>query len=218
MLDNPLEAWQELSEHYRGMCDEELRELAADFADLTEVAQQALRDEMKNRGMALPQAVSGEPMTANRIPAPYRESLENQSGSEDAEDEGDPPHDYTWKTLLCACDTQQKAWQISEALRRAGVESWIGGPNASSQFDGSSPCVLVAADQLDQAREIAARPIAQEIIDESSQDIPEYKPPVCPKCGAEEPVLEGVDPVNTWHCESCGHEWTDPAEDLKAEK
>ncbi len=90
--------------------------------------------------------------------------------------------------------------------------------NATSQFDGNSPRVLVAADQLEQARDIAARPIPQEIIDESEADVPEFKPPVCPKCGAAEPVLEGVDPVNTWHCESCDYVWTDPAEDMKGSK
>jgi tRNA(Ile2) C34 agmatinyltransferase TiaS len=76
----------------------------------------------------------------------------------------------------------------------------------------SYPRVVVAADQLEQAREIAARPIPQEIIDEFNAPPEEYKPPVCPKCGAEDPVLESADPVNSWLCESCGEQWSDPAE------
>ena len=75
--------------------------------------------------------------------------------------------------------------------------------------------MLVAADQLEQARAIAAQPIPQEIIEESKTEVPEFELPVCPKCGAADPVLEGVDPVNTWRCEACGYEWTEPAADVE---
>ncbi len=209
MFDNPLEAWQQLSEHYRAMGDDELRELAADFVDLTEVAQQALRDEMAKRGLELPRIASADPTSTDHPVAQHWENTGSPSDPDDSEEESDLPHDYTWKVLLCECDTREKARQISEALRRGGVESWIRMPNALN------PGVLVAADQLDQAREIAARPIPQEIIDESMEEVPEFKAPVCPKCGAADPALEGVDPVNTWHCESCDYEWTDSVEDLK---
>jgi hypothetical protein len=212
MLDNPLEAWQQLSEHYRAMGDDELRELAADFIDLIEVAQQALRDEMAKRGIELPHGTNAERINAEHSAAQHWEIPGSQSAPDDTENESDLPHDYTWKTLLCECDTREKARQISEALRRGGVESWIRTQNAIH------PGVLVAADQLEQAREVAARPIPQEIIDESMVEVPEFKAPVCPKCGDAEPVLEGVDPVNTWHCESCDFEWTDSVEDLKDEK
>jgi hypothetical protein len=40
---------------------------------------------------------------------------------------------------------------------------------------------------------------------------PEFEPPRCPQCGAEDPVLEGVDPFNTWLCEACGKQWTESA-------
>lgn len=212
MLDNPLAAWQQLSEHYRAMGDDELRELAADFVDLTEVAQQVLRDEMATRNMELPRVAGAEPKSTDRPVAQHWENPGNQSDPDDPEDESDLPHDYTWKELLCECDTRGKALQISEALRRGGVESWIRARNALD------PGVLVAADQLDQAREIMARPIPQEIIDESTEDAPEFKPPVCPKCGDAEPVLEGVDPVNAWHCESCDYEWSDLPEGLRGEE
>ena len=69
--------------------------------------------------------------------------------------------------------------------------------------------VLVAADQLDQARAIAARPIPPEIVSESAPKLPDYQPPKCPGCGAPDPVLEGVDPANSWKCEQCGRQWTE---------
>jgi uncharacterized Zn finger protein len=46
-------------------------------------------------------------------------------------------------------------------------------------------------------------------------DVPEFVLPKCPKCGAEDPVLEGADPVNTWRCETCGKLWSEPPAALK---
>ena len=42
--------------------------------------------------------------------------------------------------------------------------------------------------------------------------MPEFEAPKCPKCGAEDPVLESVEPTNTWLCEACGKRWTEPAQ------
>jgi transposase-like protein len=69
----------------------------------------------------------------------------------------------------------------------------------------------VAADQLEEAREVASRPIPQAIVEQSRMQIPEFELPRCPGCGAEDPLLESADPVNAWLCESCGRQWTDPA-------
>ena len=56
MQSDPALEWRRLTEHYREMSDEELRELAADFANLTETAQQVLAQEMRSRGLGDPQA------------------------------------------------------------------------------------------------------------------------------------------------------------------
>ncbi len=76
-------------------------------------------------------------------------------------------------------------------------------------MDFSNPRILVAADQLEQACDILSRPIPQAIVEESKAEVPEFETPVCPKCGAEDPVLENADPVNSWLCEDCGNQWTD---------
>ncbi len=132
----------------------------------------------------------------------------------DADSEEDSPVEYTWKTLLCECDTTQEASELSETLKQAGIESWIEGPKPSAysayaSLDLINPRVLVAADQLEQARAIAARPIPPEIVEESETEVPEFIPPSCPKCGASDPVLEAVDPANSWKCELCGERWTE---------
>jgi hypothetical protein len=135
----------------------------------------------------------------------------------------DRPHEYTWKTPLCQCDRREEAVYLQQALRRAGIESWFNFqghatsyvPSTEHRLGIGSIEVLVAADQLDQARVIAAQPIPQEIVEESKQELPEFVEPKCPKCGSDDVVLEGVDPENTWRCEQCDEQWTEalPTED-----
>ena len=230
-----------MAEHYRDLTDDELRELAADFADLTEAAQQALRGEMQSRGLGDPirasnasapsnapfpsptahltNAVSDDPTVNPLIAFGRAPELVPDTPSANGDDAG--PHDYTWKTVLCECDTDEEARQLSEALQQAGIDCWIDGGRRSNAYIGyaseglaANLRILVAADQLDQARAIAARPIPPEIVAESQEDVADFVAPSCPSCGAPDPVLETVEPANCWKCEQCGREWTDsvPAE------
>jgi len=243
MQSDPIFEMQRLTEHYRELSDDELRDLAADLADLTETAQQALRTEMQSRGLRLaaadPLVATNAPAASNAPLAPsaatnaashdYQVSapIQNQTGNAssffprqpqlvpdtpnpDARPDG--PIDYTWKTPLCDCDTSLQARELSEALKRAGIESWIEAPGSGSRYSSfslASPRVLVAADQLDQARVIAAQPIPRQIVEDAQTEIPDYQPPTCPKCGAPDPILEGVDPTNSWQCDQCGQRWQD---------
>jgi ribosomal protein S27AE len=209
MLIDPVVEWRRLSEHYRSLGDEELRELARDFADLTDTAQQALSAEMSSRKLGSPEK-SAQAWNAEPVARTQAESVAPHDEEEGADG---PLVDYTWKTLLCECDTGEQAWQISEMLRQAGIESWIDGPGQYSphrDLDMTNPRVLVAADELDRARLIAARPVPKEIVEESQMTGPEFEMPMCPRCGASDPTLEEAEPVNRWKCESCGSEWTDP--------
>ena len=242
MQADPILEWQTLTTHYREMSDGELRELAADFNDLTETAQQVLRTEMRSRGLSDPEAASAVPLASNAPPAMNASpaapvprnsapevsdsSVERAGGAFGArppelvpdtpnpDDEDNGLHEYTWKTVLCDCDTPEEAWQLSEALKQAGIQSWIDGLRPRSGYTGfdlPNPRVLVAADQLEQARAIAARPIPPEIVEESETEVSDFVPPSCPKCGASDPVLEAVDPANSWKCEQCGERWTESA-------
>ena len=231
--------WLRLTGEYRARSDEELLELNRDFADLTEVAQQILAAELRSRGLdkkiaeeqrAAAAAVSSNALRerspfldraaeAMRSDPHLSDSIEPVSDDEgsDAEAEDGQPHAYTWKVILCEGVEYDQAWQICEVLRRAGIERWIERPGSRSirPWPGEDMVgdirVLVAADELDRARAIIANPIPQDIIDESHQTVPEYEPPSCPVCGAEDPVLESAEPENAWKCETCGREWTDPA-------
>jgi len=240
MQADPALEWRRLTEHYRAISDDELRELAVEFGDLTETAQQALRSEMQTRGLGQPQDVvyAPEPDGTSQVSAePGNDWTVSPDQPVDAlgyfgrppkivsdtpgnDVEVDGPHEYTWKTVLCECDTSVQAQQLREALKRAGIESWIEAAGTGSRYAGfglASPRVLVAADQLEAARATAAQPIPQEIVDELKVEVPEYEPPVCPKCGDTDPVLDGISPMNKWRCEQCGEEWTELAADVDEE-
>jgi hypothetical protein len=216
MHDNPAQDWHWLTENYRTMLDGELEELAADFGNLTETAQQVLRNELRNRGMAEPGAkAAGTVKPAAPAGMRWASSADpdaNLSESKEAGQEGDSSaREYTWKTPLCECDTSEQAVQLNAVLKRAGIDSWV--EDANSRW-GGYPRVVVAADQLEQSIGIARQPIPQEIIEESRIEVPEYVAPSCPSCGAEDPVLESAAPSNSWLCEACGRQWTEPIPDL----
>jgi ribosomal protein L37AE/L43A len=234
MQADPIFEMQRLAAHYRELSDDELRDLAANFADLTETAQRALRTEMQSRRLGDPPVATNAPAASNAPLTRVHDfatsaPIQNQAGNvrsffafrpeivpdmPDPDAELDGPVDYTWKTPLCECDTLPQARELSGALERAGIECWVEAPGSAYGYIGSGFTklrVLVAADQLDQARVIAAQPIPRQIIDDAQTEIPDYQPPNCPKCGAPDPVLEGVDPANSWRCEQCGQHWSDPA-------
>ena len=196
MFDDNIADWQSLTKLYGEMYDDELLELNDGIGDLTAVAQQVLRDEIKKRGLSKT--------------APQITPIADLPAAEGEPSQSDQPHEFTWKTLLCECNSREEATPIRLALGQAGIESWIEGPNSRYAMDFSNPRILVAADQLDQAREILSRPISPDLVEQSKEEIPEFEFPVCPKCGAEDPVLENADPVNSWLCEECGAQWSDP--------
>ena len=233
MQIDPVLEWQRLTAEYRQKSAEELLELARDFADLTETAQQALRAEMRSRGLGDPanpsasvvQEVPETNFSARTTKGPIEESAgemlsEQAAGvlgfgarmprlvpdTPDADDKDDGPHEYTWKTVLCDCETNEEAQQLAGVLRQTGIDSWI---QQAREFGRRDARVLVAADQLDQARAIAAQTNPQEIVEDEKEEVPEFVEPKCPKCGSDDAVLEGVDPENTWRCEQCDEQWTE---------
>lgn len=219
---DPVQYWQEVSANYAQMSDGELLELAEKPEDLTEVGQQVLRDEMGKRKLDKRRVVRSLPVPAPRKPVdlvsgklPYLEDAREECGDVDEEDL--PPHEYTWLTCLCDCESNKHALQVSLALKRHGIESWVRAVPPQSA-DTIGPQVHVAADQFEQAQAILAQPIPQDIIDEVNTEVPEFEMPVCPQCGSKEgAMLESADPVNAWCCADCGAAWTDPEADEDAE-
>ncbi|MDR3792775.1 MAG: hypothetical protein P4L03_05270 [Terracidiphilus sp.] len=224
MQTDPSSELQRLADHYHAMYDGELLALAEDADGLTDVARQALASEMQSRDLQLPgseERPSGGQRTST---APVHDAafdagafagmeavpLSSGASSSFAQIAGEDQSgtsaevDFTWKTVLCECETVDQARLLQLALGKAGIESWL---EARREY----PRVLVAADELDAAREVANRPIPQEIVDELTQGVPEFELGSCPACHAPDPILEDVEPTNQWLCEACGHRWSDPA-------
>jgi len=70
---DPAGEWLRLSEHYRQLTDDELVDLARETSELTDVAQQALAQEIANRRLKVPP--DGSP--APRSPEPQPDSAED---------------------------------------------------------------------------------------------------------------------------------------------
>ncbi|WP_348264106.1 hypothetical protein P8935_06120 [Telmatobacter sp. DSM 110680] len=218
-----MEEWRRLTTFYGEMGDIEIRDLAAQINDLTPNAQQILRDELKKRGIA-------DTRPTRNIPSSDSDIGVHWDDGEDSDQDIDPDAlergaaEYTWKTGLCRCDSIDEAAQRGEMLRRAGIESWAQRPGSRFfvpwlEIGEGDIQLNVAADQLDQARAVIAQPIPQDIIDElkEREAAPAYQIPRCPRCKAEDPILESVEPSNNWLCESCGHTWSDPIPDQASE-
>ncbi|HWG22199.1 MAG TPA: hypothetical protein VG225_16865 [Terracidiphilus sp.] len=209
--------WRRLTAYYAGLWDEELLNVAADYKDLTEMAQQVLRDEMKRRGLGNPSAIQEPPSSAALPPSSpaavhwIAQGSLREPESALPEDGDEQPREYTWKVPLCDCEDQEQARQMAEALRRNGIERWIEARDTGfvPGFP-SPPRIVVAADQLEAAQRIAAQPIPQDIIEQSKMDVPEFAMPKCPQCGRQEPVLMATEPANAWQCQACGKEWSEP--------
>jgi hypothetical protein len=222
MPTDPMEEWRRLTTLYGEMGDLEIRELAEQIGDLTENAQQILRDEMRKRGIA-EERTTKEPVAHDEQ---SNSAFVHWDTGEDAIDDApqDSGIDYTWKTALYRCDSIDEAAERCEMLRRAGIESWVQRQGSRfivpwvDELGTGALQIVVAADQLDNARAIVTQPIPQDIVDERRElvEAAEYQPPLCPKCGAEDPTLESVEPSNSWLCESCGYEWSDPVSDPSA--
>ena len=202
MRPSPAEEWQRLTKLYSEMSDGQLVELAESFSDLTEFAQPILRDELKKRGLGDSTAVPGRSSVFSR----WNNQPEAREPSALPDDE-DLPRAY-----LCECEDGEQVQQLGEALRREGIVSFVESPHA---VHGASEYIIsrifVPADQLAKARKIASRPIPQEIIDGSKENVEDFVAPRCPQCGASDPLLDSIDPVNTWRCDVCNATWSDPA-------
>lgn len=201
---DPAGEWRHLSEHYRQMRDDELVILARQKSELTEVAQQALTQEISYRRLTLPAEETSLP-----IPEPDPESLY-------AEDRELVDLRTVWSL--------RDALQLQTLLDRAGIPFFMGSEKATGVDSVTSdfgkgvgvqimqigiPFARQAMSHYEPADEPAQKP------DEELEELPVR----CPKCRSTEVVLGGLlseAPLSAdsaakfeWTCDSCGYEWED---------
>jgi hypothetical protein len=181
---------EELVELYRSYGDNELIELGRGSADLTEMAQEALKGELTRRGLKIAPAKAVETRVLTE-----EDLVDMRTYAESAPDE-------------CIFDfqTEQAAAAAYYALTREGIEAIVVSPS-SAKFDNRGPRVVVTPKDAERATAILSEPSTDQLKAETEETPEEFALPHCPACGGEETLLESVDPVNQWRCDSCDHAW-----------
>ena len=178
--------YDELTRLYATYGDAELNELGSTVGDLTEVAQQALKAEFTRRGLSLPAAAGQGKVQRNDVDSLLQSFAANA------------PEDCTFEFT-----EMEEALLAQSVLRSAGIESFV----PSSEIGaGDTPRVIVAPPDAQNAKLILSRPNA---LGTMTAEEAVFTEPVCPQCGAGDPLLESVEPTNQWRCEACGHLWQD---------
>jgi hypothetical protein len=183
--------YRELVTLYGSYGDGELVELARGMADLTVVAQEALKGELTRRGLKMEPA--GEPvevrvrseddLAAMRV---YAESAP-----------GECIFDFKEERAVTAAYS---------ALAAEGIEAIVVSPSGA-KFDKRGPRVVVRPKDAERAAAILSRPSAEELEGLTEEAFEGFELPQCPACHGAETLLESVDPVNQWRCDHCGHTW-----------
>lgn len=171
--------------------DGELIELGRGMADLTEMAQEALKGELTRRGLKIPPA--GAPVEARVLTDEDLADMRTYAESAPAE-------------CIFDFDDDNAASAAYYALTRKGIEAIVVSPGRA-KFDNRGPRVVVTPKDAERATAILSQPTTDQLRSETEEVPEEFALPHCPVCGSEETLLESVDPVNQWRCDDCGHTW-----------
>jgi hypothetical protein len=183
---------EQLARLYGEFGDEELLALGRKITDLTDVAQEVLKREISRRGLS----ISPETVTAATTVLDEREAAE------------------LWKYAGLAppeCVFEFGEGDVASAARmtlaEAGIES-VAVPHQEAKYELRGPRLVVAPEDAERAAFILAQPTVEKLKgDAEAMMAEEFHEPVCPACGAEESVLESVEPANRWRCDACGEVW-----------
>jgi hypothetical protein len=181
--------YQELVMLYGSYGDEELVQFGRGMADLTEMAQEALKGELTRRGLKI--AVAGGPIKAPVLSDGDLLDMRAYAAS--------APPECTFEY-----EDERAVTAAYYALAGAGIEAIVLSAGGA-KFDNRGPRVVVTPKDAERAAAILLQPSAEELTTEETPA--EFDLPRCPACGREETLLESVDPVNQWRCDHCDHTW-----------
>ena len=203
---DPEEERQRLTKLYTGLSDGELDAIAADSAELTDVARQALTDELDRRH---PEEGGVSDTGAN----PERDSVEL----------ADVVSIRQFRSL-------PEALLAKGALDSAEIESFLVDDNMirmdwfwSNLIGGIKLCVK--QEDADAALDLLEQSIPERF---EVEGVGPYEQPRCPKCQSldiafedlNQPVAYVLAPIflhrKRWVCHSCGHQWREPEDNQNA--
>jgi hypothetical protein len=183
--------YQDLVTLYGSYGDGELIELGRGMADLTEMAQEALKGELTRRGLKI--APASKPIEARVLTDEDLADMRTYAESAPAE---------------CIFDFENEVMASAAyyALAREGIDAIVVSPKGAKS-DNRGPRVVVTPKDAERATAILSQPSTDQLRAETEETPEEFALPHCPACGGEETLLESVDPVNQWRCDDCGHTW-----------
>jgi len=204
---DPGTEWRRLSELYGRMGDEELLGLAREQLELTDVAREALRNEMAQRKLKV------QP-EARPKPAPMPETLPDSPYYEDRR-----------LVEIATVWSLADALQLQQLLGGAGIPFFMG-PEKATGVDGvTSNFANGVGVRIMQVGLPWAAPAMRHYEPEDDPTPKETEeleelPVRCPKCHSTEVVFEGLtsEPAMAtdeasqkykWSCDSCGLRWVD---------
>jgi hypothetical protein len=182
--------YQELVTLYGSYGDEELVGLGRGMADLTEMAQEALKGELTRRGLKI--APAGEAVRARALSED--DLLDMRAYAESAPAE-----------CIFDFEDERAVTAAYYALEGEGIEAIV--ISGGARPDRRGPRLVVTSKDAERAAVILSRPSAEGLRAETEEAFAGFDLPKCPACGRAETLLESVDPVNQWRCDHCGHTW-----------
>jgi hypothetical protein len=182
--------YQELVTLYSSYGDDELIELGRGMADLTEMAQEALKGELTRRGLKI--AVARAPVEMRVLSEDDLADMRTYAESAPAE-------------CIFDFEDERAVTAAYYALTAEGIEAIV--VSGGARPDKRGPQVVVTPKDAERAAAILSQPSAEKLKAETEEAFAGFHLPKCPACGRAETLLESVDPVNQWRCDHCGHTW-----------
>jgi hypothetical protein len=211
--------WRRLEELYASLEEGELEEIAAGADFLTAIAREALRMELRSRGMASPAEKSKVSAAAER--------KENYAAEASAPSETlVRGRDGTEPVMISRYRDLPEALVAKSMLDSAGIESYLGNENLVrlhwliSNLTGGIR-LMVRAEDAETARKLLEEQIPEKI---DVAGVGEYQQPRCPQCGSLDTGFDELDKHGAevamaflgvpfavtrkgGKCHACGHEW-----------
>ena len=210
---NPAGEFLRIAEHYRQMSDEEIQVLIPQSDSLTPFAQQALANEVRQRGLKteVAEAADEKPWSQSQLKLPpsrfkreapkFRESASDNSTDPDAdsesEDDSESPYEEDRELVeVCTVWSLRDALKLQWVLDRAGIPFFMGPEKATgvdavtSDFtQGISVQVMWIGFRW--AKQVMKNYYPEDNPPPVEDEVPKELYVRCPQCRSTEVVFEG---------------------------
>jgi len=220
---DPQQERQRLTDYYSRQLDGRLEKVAREAYELTDVAREVLRAELKRRSLAV-DLTEERPAIAKLQPEPG--DPPPPSSPPDDEAESEEALDYRKMVVIRKFRDLPEALLAKGSLDSAGIACVLVDENIvrldwflSNLMGGVK--LLVAPEDAEEADDVLKQPTPEHL---EVPGVGDYEQPHCPKCGSLDINFREIDPSayvamfvslpipfhrRAWRCHSCNVEWED---------